>query len=69
MTNRKLVLLMLSVPEEDRNKLRMIAAERNLCNPARVTSAAEVAREILCANLMAVETPVRPPGVVGRENK
>ena len=45
------VPLMLSVPLEVRDKLRTMAAERNLQNPSQVSSAAQISREILCEHL------------------
>jgi len=41
------VPLMLSVPRESRDLLRVMAAKINLENPDQVTSAAQLAREIL----------------------
>jgi len=41
------VPLMLSVPQEVRDLLRVMAAKINLENPGQVTSAAQIGREIL----------------------
>jgi hypothetical protein len=46
MSNRQ-VPLMLSVPRECRDALRMMAAKRNLQNPNKVTGAATIARELV----------------------
>jgi len=48
--------LMLSVPKDCRDKLREIAARHNLENPDQVTSAASIAREIICKHLDEVST-------------
>lgn len=47
MTKKNLTPLMLSVPVEIRDQLRKIAAKQNLEHPDQVTSAAQVAREII----------------------
>jgi hypothetical protein len=54
MKNRQ-VALMLSVPPECRDKIRQMAAERNLRNTQRVTSAATIARELILEGLERVE--------------
>jgi hypothetical protein len=54
MKNRK-VALMLSVPPECRDKLRQMAAERNLKDTQRVTAAATIARELILEGLERVE--------------
>ena len=54
MKNRQ-VALMLSVPPECRHKLRQMAAERNLKDTQRVTSAATIARELLLEGIERVE--------------
>ncbi len=41
------VPIMLTVPKEIRNKLRELAAQENLKNPDKVTSAAEIGKKIL----------------------
>jgi len=48
MTKSALIPLMLSVPQDIRDKLRKMAAQRNLENPDQVTSAAEIGRKIIC---------------------
>ena len=45
------VALMLAVPRECRNRLRKIAAERNLQNQDTVTSASTIAADMLCEQL------------------
>ena len=54
MSNRQ-VPLMLSVPRECRDALRMMAAKRNLQNPAKVTGAATIARELVLEGIERVE--------------
>ena len=54
MTNRQ-VPLMLSVPRECRDALRMMAAKRNLQNPAKVTAAASIARELILEGIERAE--------------
>ena len=54
MTNRQ-VPLMLSVPRECRDALRMMAAKRNLQNPAKVTAAASIARELVLEGIEKIE--------------
>jgi hypothetical protein len=54
MSNRQ-VPLMLSVPPECRDALRMMAAKRNLKNPSKVTSAATIARELVLEGIDRVE--------------
>ncbi len=41
------VPIMLTIPKEIRNKLREISAKENLKNPDKVTSAAQIGREII----------------------
>ncbi len=41
------VPIMLTLPKEIRNKLREISAKENLKNPDKVTSAAQIGREII----------------------
>ncbi len=41
------VPIMLTLPKEIRNKLREISAQENLKNPDKVTSAAQIGREII----------------------
>jgi hypothetical protein len=52
--------LMLSVPKECRDKLREIAARQNLENPDRVTSAATIARQIICKHLEGIDPGSKP---------
>ena len=54
MSNRQ-VPLMLSVPRECRDALRMMAAKRNLQNPNKVTAAATIARELVLEGIERVE--------------
>jgi len=56
MSENKPVPLMLSIPKSFRDKLRMMAAEQNLKNPDRVTSASTIAREIVCEYLEQLES-------------
>lgn len=49
------VPLMLSVPQEIRDLLRVMAAKVNLENPGQVTSAAQIGREIICKCLAEME--------------
>ena len=51
MAKIKLVPMMISLPKEYRDKLRTMAAEQNLMNPDQVTSAATIAKEIICGHL------------------
>ena len=51
MAKSKLVPMMISLPKEFRDKLRTMAAEQNLMNPDQVTSAATIAKEIICERL------------------
>jgi hypothetical protein len=51
MEKTRLTPLMLSVPIEIRDRLRKIAARQNLERPDQVTSAAQVAREIIINNI------------------
>lgn len=51
MAKSKLVPMMISLPKEFRDKLRTMAAEQNLMNPDQVTSAATIAKEIICEHL------------------
>ena len=53
MSKKKQVPLMLSIPEEIRDRLRIMAAQENLKNPSRVTSASTIAKEIVCESLRA----------------
>jgi len=54
MSDKKQILqvpLMLSVPQEIRDLLRIMAAKENLKNPGQVTSAAQIGRKIICQYL------------------
>ena len=51
MAKSKLVPMMISLPKEYRDKLRTMAAEQNFNNPDQVTSAATIAKEIICEHL------------------
>ena len=56
MSKNKPVPLMLSIPKNCRDKLRMMAAEQNLKNPDRVTSASTIAKEIICEYIEQLES-------------
>ena len=56
MPKNKPVPLMLSIPKNFRDKLRTMAAEQNLKNPDKVTSASTIAKEIICERLEQIET-------------
>ena len=47
MTHNRQVPLMLSLPEEYRDKLRVMVAEMNLKNPSRIVTAASLGRKII----------------------
>lgn len=47
--------MMLSLPQEARDKLRILAAEQNLRNPNRVTAAATIARELVLEGIERIE--------------
>jgi hypothetical protein len=47
--------LMLSIPKESRDRLREMAAKKNLKNKDQVTSASTIAREIICEYLDGAE--------------
>jgi hypothetical protein len=51
MAKSRLVPMMISLPKEYRDKLRTMAAEQNFNNPDQVTSAATIAKEIICEHL------------------
>jgi len=51
MSKSNLVPMMISLPKGYRDKLRMMAAKQNLINPDQVTSAATIAKEIICEYL------------------
>jgi len=52
----KQVPLMLTVPKEFRDRLRQMAAERNLQNPNKVVAASTIARELLVESLSEIES-------------
>ena len=52
----KQVPLMLSVPKECRDRLRKMAAERNLQNPNKVVAASTIARDFLVEFLSKIES-------------
>ena len=59
MEKSKLVPMMISLPKEYRDRLRTMAAEQNLSNPDKVTSAATIAKEIICEHLsLAIEPEI-----------
>jgi hypothetical protein len=60
MPKEKSLPLMLSVPKECRDKLREIAARQNLENPDQVTSAATIAKEIICEHLDKIDSVTKP---------
>ena len=51
MSNEEKVSLTISIEKQYRDRLRMIAAEQNLNNPDKVTSASTLAKEIICEHL------------------
>ena len=51
MTNDEKVSITISVAKLYRDKLRIMAAERNFENPNQITSASTIAREIVCEYL------------------
>lgn len=68
MAKSKLVPMMISLPKEYRDKLRTMAAEQNFVNPDQVTSAATIAKKIICEHLSIVrETKVKEK-IGGRKN-
>jgi hypothetical protein len=48
--------MMISLPPEARDKLRILAAEQNLRNTNRVTSAATIARELILDGIEKIES-------------
>ena len=52
----KQVPLMLTVPKECRDRLRQMAAERNLQNPNKVVAASTIARDLLVESLSEIES-------------
>jgi len=55
MTKSKSMPMMISLPKEARDKLRIMAAERNMKNPDQVTSAATIAKELILEGIERVE--------------
>ena len=55
MSESKQVPIMISLPPEARDKLRILAAEQNLRNPNRVASAAGIAREMILEGIQKIE--------------
>jgi hypothetical protein len=51
----KQIPLMLTVPKECRDRLRQMAAERNLRNPNKVVAASTIARELVLEGIERVE--------------
>jgi len=51
MQNQKTVPFMITLPVQVRDQLRAIAAKKNLENLDQVTSAAEIARDVICMAL------------------
>ncbi len=47
--------MMISLPPEARDKLRIFAAERNMRNPNRVATAAGIARELVLEGIVRIE--------------
>jgi hypothetical protein len=55
MTQNRQVPMMISLPPEVRDKLRILAAEQNMRNPMRVTAAATIAREYILEGIERIE--------------
>ena len=51
MEKEKKVSITISINKQYRDRLRMIAAEQNLNNPDKVTSASTLAKKIICEHL------------------
>ena len=65
MGNKSSVPLYLSIPEEYKDKLVIMAAKQNIKNPKRIATASALGREIIChyldnldANNSILEQPV-----------
>ena len=69
MAKSKLVPMMISLPKEYRDKLRMMAAKQNLMNPDQVTSAATIAKEIICEQLSIDREPKIEESEGGNRNE
>mgnify|MGYP001818163203 CR=1 FL=1 len=68
MAKSKLVPMMISLPKEYRDKLRTMAAEKNFKNPDQVTSAATIAKEIICEHLSIDQESEVKEEIGGRKN-
>jgi hypothetical protein len=55
MSQSKQVPMMISLPTEARDKLRILAAEQNMKNPNQVTAAATIARELILEGIEKIE--------------
>lgn len=51
----KQTAMMISLPQEARDKLRIFAAESNMRNPNRVATAAGIARELVLEGIKKIE--------------
>jgi hypothetical protein len=60
MVSIKNVPMMLSIPKKYRDVLRKLAAERNLENPDKVTSAAQIGSKIICEYLEKNSELIKP---------
>ena len=69
MAKSKLVPMMISLPKEYRDKLRTMAAEQNFSNPDQVTSAATIAKEIICEHLSIDRETEEKEKIGGRKNE
>lgn len=70
MQQEEKVSLTIAIPKNYRDRLRTMAAEQNLQNPDRLTSASTIAREIISEFLDGLEgepTEIIAPDVVERE--
>jgi hypothetical protein len=70
MSQSKQVPLMISLPPEARDKLRILAAEQNMRNPNRVSTAAGIARELILEGIEKIEhmeAALQPEPLVGEE--
>jgi len=59
MGNKSSVPLYLSIPEEYKEKLVIMAAKQNIKNPKRIATASALGREIICHFLDKMESEVR----------
>jgi hypothetical protein len=69
MEKRKLVPMMIGLPKEYRDKLRTMAAKQNFKNPDQVTSAATIAKEIICEHLSMIPSSEIEESKGGIENE